>query len=238
MADYAVKLVLLGIKKRLGAEVHRKAAMTPERLMRLRGMWPMEDSDFIVMWAVTLTAFFGLLRISNVLSPSKLGFVLGKHLARQDFREESNGFVVTLFWAKNNQFRDRAPQVPLPCIPGHPLCPVAAVRRAFQATKGADPAGPAFVRKAVKGFTPVLYGWYSERFLQGVVDIGLERSEYGTHSLRRGGATWALKCGLSSDVIKKLGDWNSSAYQIYLEVALEDKQRYMSVFAKHIRTFM
>ena len=43
---------------------------------------------------------------------------------------------------------------------------------------------------------------------------GADPGLYGTHSLRRGGATWALKCGLSADVIKLLGDWKSSAYQV------------------------
>ena len=103
-------------------------------------------------------------------------------------------------------------------------------------TRDADPLGPAFVRKSASGFTPVLYGWYSERFLAAIEKCGEDRKAYGTHSLRRGGATWALRCGLSSDGIKKLGDWRSSAYQLYLEVSLKDKQKYMSVFANHIKT--
>jgi hypothetical protein len=126
--DFTVKLVLLGVKKQLGAEVFRKSAMTPELLMQLQLKSLPGSDDWVMVWAVTLAAFFGLLRISNVLAPSKEGFVLDKHLARRDFDEVGDGFVVTLQWAKNNQFRERSPRVPLPHIPGHPLCPVTAVK--------------------------------------------------------------------------------------------------------------
>ena len=235
LQEYDVKLVLLALKKELGAEVHRKAAMTPELLVSMYKNLDGSTEDVIV-WAITLTAFFGLLRISNVLAPAEFGFVLGKHLAREDVTIRSDMVLLKLWWAKNNQFKERVPIVPLPAIEGHCLCPVQAVQEAFRRTARSDMQGPAFVRVTSKGgFKPVLYNWFSVRFLSLVRKAGGDPSVYGTHSLRRGGATWALKCGLSSDVIKLLGDWKSNAYQVYLDVPLREKQKYMRVFAEEMR---
>lgn len=136
LQEFEVKLVLLALKKELGAEVQRKAAMTPELLVKMFRCLNGTTDDAIV-WAITLTAFFRLLRISNVLAPSEYGFVLGKHLARENVRILKEEVLLTLFWAKNNQFRERVPVVPLPAIKGHPLCPVQAISEAFRRTAGA-----------------------------------------------------------------------------------------------------
>ena len=37
------------------------------------------------------------------------------------------------------------------------------------------------------------------------------------HSLRRGGATWALRCGIPPVCIKLQGDWSSDAWLVYVE---------------------
>ena len=83
--DYNVKLVLLAVKKKLGAKVDRKTAMTPELLLSMHSKLVANSDEDAVVWAIILVAFFGLLRVSNVLAPSKDGFELGKHLARGGF---------------------------------------------------------------------------------------------------------------------------------------------------------
>ena len=106
-------------------------------------------------------------------------------------------------------------------------------------TKEASYLGPAFVRRDAKGrLVPVRYAWFSKKLLDLLVECGLKRSDYGTHSLRRGGACWALKCGISSEVIRILGDWHSDAYQCYLEVSLEDKMFHMKRFGEAVGQFM
>jgi integrase len=47
--------------------------------------------------------------------------------------------------------------------------------------------------------------------------IGLAPEDYGTHSLRRGGATDAAERGVSDALIKVQGRWKSAAYQRYVE---------------------
>ena len=163
--------------------------------------------DDVIVWAICLLGFYGLLRISNMLGVVGETFDSHKFLTRSDFRFDSNGLVVKLSWAKNNQFKDRVVEVPVPALHGHKLCPVVAIRRAFDITSEVDADVPAFQRHSKSGILmPVLYSWFREKFLKLIVLCGRDKSSYGTHSLRRGGASWALKCGLNSDVIRLLGD--------------------------------
>ena len=45
--------------------------------------------------------------------------------------------------------------------------------------------------------------------LNAVEEIGLDRKAFGTHSLRRGGATSAARAGVDDRLFKKHGRWKS-----------------------------
>ena len=234
--EYEVKLALLAAKKCLGAGVKRRLPIGPELLMVMLSKLNMACTNDVVFWAICLVGFFGLLRISNVIGPSKADFDTERHLSRADFQELEDCMVLSLKWAKTNQARERVVEVPIPKIQGSALCPVTAVKLAFSMTQSASKSGPAFLRCDKSGrLIPVQYQWFSRKLLGLVQACGLDKTQYGTHSLRRGGASWALKCGLSSEVVRILGDWHSNAYMCYLEVSLEDKANHMKVFAQAIR---
>ena len=84
-----------------------------------------------------------------------------------------------------------------PLLVDHPLCPVTAVLTNFRALGPAAPGpapafpmtGPAFNRK-LKALTS---------------RIGV--SGVSSHSLRTGGATWALSSGIPGELVKAMGDW-------------------------------
>ena len=232
--SYEVKLMLMAVKKLLGTTVKRRLPIGPELLAVMHSRLCHQSTNDTVFWAVCLVGFFGLLRASNLVAPPGDQFDVSKHLSRASFRDYGSYMVVTLLWAKNNQV-GRMVQIPLPRLVGSVLCPVQAVRQAFQLTGEANLFGPAFMRRqADSKLTPVRYSWFSKKLLDLVEACGLDRSLYGTHRLRRGGASWALKCGFSSEVIRILGDWHSDAYQNYLEVPLEDKLLHMQLFAKSV----
>ena len=42
-------------------------------------------------------------------------------------------------------------------------------------------------------------------------------SDVSGHSLRRGGATWALSSGIPGEIVKAMGDWKSVCYLVYLD---------------------
>ena len=43
---------------------------------------------------------------------------------------------------------------------------------------------------------------------------GLPDKEYGTHSFRRGGASYAFQAGIPLELIKILGDWKSNIISV------------------------
>jgi hypothetical protein len=50
-----------------------------------------------------------------------------------------------------------------------------------------------------------------------LTQLGIDPTKYSGHSFRRGGASFALECGLPPDLIKAQGDWKSDAYHSYLD---------------------
>lgn len=53
----------------------------------------------------------------------------------------------------------------------------------------------------------------------------LKVSDYGTHSLHRGGTTFYCGNGMQERAIKKLGRWKSACYQNYDETDLTQVNR-------------
>ena len=53
--------------------------------------------------------------------------------------------------------------------------------------------------------------------------IGRVSDAYGTHSLRRGGATFAASIGVPRHVIQAIGDWRSDAVDEYIKVPLASR---------------
>ena len=60
------------------------------------------------------------------------------------------------------------------------------------------------------------YEIYNARIKQLVRVLGLDPSNYSSHSVRAGAATQGAQAGLDSDTIKRLGRWRSQAYMVYL----------------------
>ena len=47
--------------------------------------------------------------------------------------------------------------------------------------------------------------------------IGVDASLYSGHTFRRGGATYAHRLGVHPMLIKRIGDWKSDAYMLYID---------------------
>lgn len=62
---------------------------------------------------------------------------------------------------------------------------------------------------------------------------GIVTEKYNEHSSRRGGATYAMRCGVQVELIKAQSDWKSNAYERYLDNAFSDRFKAVSIAAKH-----
>ncbi len=108
-------------------------------------------------------------------------------------------------WSKTNQDRSRVVTVPLPAVPGSPLCPV----HAFTMLDSLCPCGSS--ASFVNDF----------RSLLG--KAGFNPSLFSGHSFRRGGATTAFKANIPSEFIQRQGDWRSDCYKRYIDISFDQK---------------
>ena len=215
--NYHISSVLKGIRRDLGDNpINRKLPMTPNILMRILCVLDLSDSAHCTFWAACLVMFYGMLRRSNVMPSSSSTFEHSKHLRRQDIRFTANNLIIIIRWSKTIQFRQRILTLPLPRILSHPLCPLQATFKAFQRTCSAPPTGPAFIISESPPYQPLTVNNFNQILRQSLMRIGLDPTQFTSHSFRRGGASWAYQNDVPVDTIKTIGDWRSNAYQRYV----------------------
>ena len=197
----------MGIKCIKGNAVKHKEPVTPDLLLSIRRQLDLSNVSHAAFWAAVLVLFFELLRRSNVLVPSISAFKPACHLSRADFTVFKWGLAVTIRWSKTIQCQERVLYVPLLSLPDHPLCPVKALLTFMKLTRSASASGPAFVLPRGSGFVALTPDIFVAHLRSCLRSIGLSPDHYAAHSFRRGGATWALQCGLATDVVRVLGDW-------------------------------
>ena len=125
--------------------------------------------------------------------------------------------------------------MPVFALPGSKMCPVGAYRHLAENVK-ADPSHPAFAVRRRGRLVSISQGNLQEKIKFLTRKIGLDPTHYSSHSLRRGGASWASKCGCSADQIKAFGDWRSDCYTVYIENSLESRSLVAAKMVSHIQT--
>ena len=184
----------------------------------------MAQSADCQIWNVINACFFGLLRISAVTTPTTTHWEVAKILTRADIKFVANGYVLTIKHSKTNQFRDRQFEAVIPHLPNRSLCPMMAmtsfVRVAGSSLPVSAPALAYLQGGQVKVITPAMA---RQRLQQLFGAIGLQPRLYGTHSLRRSGASHLLAAGLPIETIKVIGDWRSDCVYRYLSPSGQSK---------------
>ena len=124
--SYSFQLVLRGCKRFLGATPARKLPITPTLLLRMVSLFDIGQPIQAAIRALFLVAFFYFLRKSNLVAQSDR-IVSPKVPRRSDFLVSQYGAFLNIRATKTIQFFQRALCVPLPIIPGSPVCPVSAL---------------------------------------------------------------------------------------------------------------
>lgn len=216
-----VRMTLKGLSRVFPHCPRRALPLTPSILIRIRSHLDFNVTDHVVFWSMLLLGFFTMARKSNLMLSSgvKEGTV---PLRRSHVRYRDGNLVVYFVWSKTNQFAKRVHCVPVAAIPGSPLCPVTAyldmVRRV-----PAPLASLAFVCFSGGKMIPVTYAKFQSFLRQCLSRSGLPAHRYSSHSMRRGGATHAFRCGVPGELIQLHGDWSSDAYKLYLNFSLDQK---------------
>ena len=168
------------------------------------------DRDMLL--SAVLVAFFGLLRVSEYVSPSP-SVADSDSLSAGDVSIDWSRRVALIIYIKKSKtdpFR-LGVTVRVSCV-DHPLCPVPALQR-FSARRG-HRDGPLFVFANGSFLTRVRVLDLLTRSLPLVPNVN-------THSFRRGGASALANAGVPGHVIQIMGRWRSDAYTQYLQLSDE-----------------
>ena len=116
------------------------------------------------------------------------------------------------------------------------ICPVWAIDHAFSFTQDSPANSQAFcwihpIHTSLQAFT---YNLFLNKLCDALNASGLPGKEYGTHSFRRGGASYAFQAGIPLKLIKILGDWKSNAVLLYLTVPLNIRIKASQQISQHV----
>jgi len=162
------------------------------------------------MWrSVTLTAFFGLLRVSEFTCPSQL-FDPCIQLAVCDvsFNKDFTMLYIKIKASKTDPFRTGS-IIRLAAIINHDLCPVKAMQR-YLVYRGRSP-GPLFTFSDGRYLTRNFLVAFLRMVLPNVNNIN-------SHSFRIGGASAAMAAGASDALIRIMGRWSSDCSNRYIRI--------------------
>ena len=207
----------------------KKLPITLDILHRVFLTINLQSSFDRAFWTACVVGFFYFFRKSNLLVPSHMLFNPSRHLCASDVQFTSTGAILTVRWSKVIQFREKTLLIPLPKIKNSPFCPSTALLL-LAIEKPPCPSPVPLIRYCCSGASniPLTHKLFSDKLRFCLRTCGLQAELYSGHSFRRGGASFALECGLPVDLIKLQGDWNSNAYERYLSPSLELQKKVAS----------
>jgi hypothetical protein len=212
---WKIQSLLQGIKRTKGTLPLYKLPLTLHHLRQMEIKLDLSALADLCLWAAILTAFFGLLRVSN-FTVSSLTDWGEKCARRRDLSLEALGFVLHITGSKTIQSHDRVHQVVLPMMTSLDLCPASVLLRFIRSAGLITDAFPVFSYLEHGHSRTLTTPVFRRRLSSLLEDVGLQKKDYSTHSLRRGGATWLASQGVPVDIIRALGDWKSDAVFKYL----------------------
>lgn len=231
-----LSMFMAGLKRNMGNSVCQKLPLTPQMLLLMSQFVDMSNSFHLCVWSAILFMFFTFFRKSNVMPDSSLKFDSAKQVTRGSILidEGKTLMIVKVTWSKTIQYSQRILYIPVCHIPGSTLCPVKAFAKLCELVPVSD-TSPAFVYCRNGKVIPLVYKVFVKQLRHWLTCIGIRCPNlYSSHSLRRGGATWAFQSGVSPELIKLQGDWQSDCYSRYINVSLSRKMSTSNMMAANI----
>ena len=233
LSHFELRLVLKGLKT-LNPFIPRQALpITPSIMLDMFRVLDTDTPFGASLWCAFVLALWLFARKSNIVPPSNNKFDKSKHLCRRDLILGPNEVLVYLKWSKTNQSRDRYVLIPLVKVPSSPLCPWSAVKNMVDRVPS-QPDSPAFLVPSHKGLVSLTHSSFTSQLRQCLGRAGHNPRGYSGHSFRRGGASFALSCGVPGELIRTHGDWKSQCYLRYLDSSVQDRARVSQMMAAHL----
>ena len=210
---------LKGLKAQLSRPVHQKLPFSLAHLALIYNSLDLSNVKHLSGWSAMLMAFFGCLRLSNLVPISRSKFDPNKQLKREDIEFNGDLVLVCFKWSKTNQHCKKLTWIPI-CEVSDPRFSLKfhLVRLFSQVT--VPPNAPLFSHSKSC--------FHSRHSLLGLLNKCLSESrlrvrDFSWHSFRRGAAVFAFDLGLEDSSVQLLGDWSSAAFKTYLEFAFKRK---------------
>lgn len=192
--------------------------------------WSLDSKQ--VIWTCTVIAFFGSLRLGEILCKNENVYNSNENLLWKDviFREDGS-ILLRIKIAKNKKVQGEF--IDLFEFPDHRFCPVKILKKLKSLKSKIDQSVPVFMFESGKLLTPTAYNKILPDLLFPY--LGHSAKEYSGHSLRAGiPSILASNPDLASDCeLKKWGRWQSDSYLLYCRLKLDQKK---SLFNKIVHT--
>ncbi|XP_078243486.1 integrase/recombinase xerD homolog [Pogona vitticeps] len=210
--DFRIRKMLEGWSREMGGRQDDRTPMSPAILERLGDLWGTlcrDRYEEALFHAAALLAFFGAMRISELVASGK-GDVSKKALQMEDVAVEEGQVRIRLRRSKTDQ-RGLGRMIILGQCSIRKICPVKALRE-FMMFRGITSG---YFFQHTNGIPLTKYQFWK------ITDMALERAgisdmRFGTHSFRIGAASTAAALGYDVDKIKRLGRWSSKCYKKYI----------------------
>lgn len=209
---FVIKKLLEGCH-RSRKRVDNRAPITPLMLRAICLSVPImcyNDYEAALFNAAYLLAYFGLLRVSELVFTTHQHS--GRALQFSDITFNDNNTAVTISIRQSKTNQAGPPTVlRIPCESDPAVCPVCSLS-AFCAIR---PKGHGCLFQHQNG-SPLTRSQFSGVLTKCISSHGQSGKRILTHSFRIGRATDLASQGVAHDAIMKMGRWRSSAYQAYI----------------------
>lgn len=231
-SDY-LNTMLMGVRRIMRHVIQQAEPFTPEILAMMASKVDQHNVKQVVCFTALLIGFFLFLRSSNLVPKSALKFDPGKQLIRADLRLANEVVLVYIKWSKTNQFGTGNMLVPLLRLNNIAVCPVTWLFRML-ALVPAPANAPAFCVPTAQGLQALTYGQFTYQLKKWIQAINMSHKRFSSHSMHRGGASFAFSQNLPGESIRVLGAWASDCYLRYIQMTLDTRLRDTLAFANNI----
>lgn len=236
--NWYVSSILKGVRRVKGDTSSQKLPITLDILHGIFSKLNVSDSLDRTFWAACLVAFYSFFRKSNLLIPSPDTFDPVRHLCVSDVNFLQSGAVLRVRWSKVIQFQERVLDIPLPRISNSVFCPSSALLGMSLEFPAPSSPAPLFQYKKGTKFLPLTQPIFMSKLIDLLHVLGFPPGKFSGHSFRRGGASYALQCGLPVDLIKLQGDWKSNACERYLQPSFRLRQQVAATMGRGTSQFL
>lgn len=216
--DFRIRKMLEGWSREAVRQPDGRQPISPGVLKGLVGVWReicKSDFEAALFHSAALVAFFGALRISELIARSKSDSTR-KALQRGDVAFTEGTVSIRIRGSKTDQ-KQKGATIQLGRCSDSELCPVTALGRYLE-LRGTEPG---FLFCHEDGSPLTKYQFWAVTG-QALARLGLQGVKFGTHSFRIGAASTAAAMGYPITAIQKVGRWRSAAYRSYVRPLLEN----------------